>query len=273
MKIIALTENTSQQAWPVEHGLSLYIELNGLHILFDMGQSNLFAENAARKGIDLEKVDLAILSHGHYDHGGGLKTFLQMNSHAPVYVHRRAFEPHYSLRSNGLHYIGLNTELQYHPNLKFCDSYTYINNQLQLFTQTEGKYLCPPGNRLLFGPALDTPDTFCHEQSLLISEGHLRVLIAGCAHTGIINILQKAQQLSTHPITHVFAGMHLTKSGLTATEEAAFIKQLAEKLLAYPGCHYYTMHCTGIEAYTQLKQYMQDRINYLSTGDDIIVQI
>ena len=271
MKIIALTENTSRQAWRVEHGLSLYIEVNGLHILFDMGQSNLFAENAARKGIDLNGIDLAILSHGHYDHGGGLKTFLQMNSHAPVYIHRQAFEPHYSLRTNVLHYIGLDPELQHHPRLRFCDSHTPINSQLQLFTQTHGRSLCPPGNRLLFGPTPQTPDSFCHEQSLLIAEGPLHVLIAGCAHAGIINILQKAQQLSAHPITHVFAGMHLAKNGLTASQEAAFIEQLAGQLLAYPECRYFTMHCTGTEAYAQLKQHMQDRIDYLSAGDEIIL--
>lgn len=269
MKITALIENTSRQAWPVEHGLSLYIEVNGLRILFDMGQSSLFAENAARKGIDLNRIDLAILSHGHYDHGGGLKTFLQINNHAPVYIHRQAFEPHYSLRANSLHYIGLDTELQHHSRLIFCDSHTQINSQLQLFTQTHGHCLCPPGNRLLFGPNHQIPDTFCHEQSLLIAEGSLHILIAGCAHTGIVNILQKAQQLSAHPITHVFAGMHLAKNGLTALDEASFIEQLAGKLQAFPECHYFTMHCTGCEAYTQLKQHMQDRISYLSTGDEI----
>lgn len=243
--------------------------MSGQRILFDMGQSSLFAENAAKKGIDLGKIDLAILSHGHYDHGGGLKTFLQVNSHAPVYVHHQAFEPHYSLRGNSIRYIGLDIELQHHSRLTFCDSYTHINNQLQLFTQTEGHCLCPPGNRLLFGPTPKTPDTFCHEQSLLMAEGPLHVLIAGCAHTGIINILQKAQQLSGHSITHVFAGMHLTQNGLTTTDESVFIEQLADKLLTYPNCHYYTMHCTGTEAYIQLKQHMQDRINYLSAGDEV----
>lgn len=269
MKIIALTENTSQHSWPVEHGLSLYIEVNGQRILFDMGQSSLFAENAVRKGIDLSKIDMAILSHGHYDHGGGLSTFLQTNDHAPVYVHRQAFEPHYSLRSNGLRYIGLDSSLQHHPRLTYCDEHTCINSQVQLFTQTGGQCLCPPGNRLLFGPMPEVPDTFCHEQNLLIEEGPLHVLIAGCAHTGIVNILQKAQTLCCKPITHVLAGMHLAKNGLTATDEADFIEQFADQLLAYPDCHYYTMHCTGTEAYVQLKRHMGNRIHYLSAGDEI----
>ena len=76
MKITALTENTTQCGLPTEHGLSLYIETEKHTVLFDMGQSDLLAQNAASLGVDLRKADAAVLSHGHYDHGGGLKTFL-----------------------------------------------------------------------------------------------------------------------------------------------------------------------------------------------------
>ena len=97
MIIRILTENTT--ACPeltAEHGLSLYIEANGLRILFDAGQSDAFAENAQRLGVDLSGVDLAVLSHGHYDHGGGLMRFLELNDHAPVYVSSHAFGGHYN---------------------------------------------------------------------------------------------------------------------------------------------------------------------------------
>ena len=92
MKITALVENTvsGQRAEQLglgrEHGLSLYIEACGHRILFDMGQSDLFARNAAALGVDLAAVDLAVLSHGHYDHGGGLARFLELNGAAPVYL-------------------------------------------------------------------------------------------------------------------------------------------------------------------------------------------
>ena len=101
MKITALVENTvsEEQAERLglgrEHGLSLYIEACGHRILFDMGQSGLFARNAAALGVDLAAVDLAVLSHGHYDHGGGLARFLELNGAAPVYLNEHAFEPHY----------------------------------------------------------------------------------------------------------------------------------------------------------------------------------
>ena len=108
MTITSLIENTSSVGLPVEHGLSLFIESdNGLKILFDMGQGGLFARNAAELGIELQKVDIAIISHGHYDHGGGLRTFLEVNEKAKVYIHGSAFEPHYSLRESGMKYKGL----------------------------------------------------------------------------------------------------------------------------------------------------------------------
>lgn len=110
MKITCLIENTTHfDTVECEHGLSLFIEYNGLKILFDMGQTELFYENAQKLGISLSDVDFAVLSHGHCDHGGGLKKFLEINKAAPVYLSRYAFEPHY----NGTEkYIGLDVSLR-----------------------------------------------------------------------------------------------------------------------------------------------------------------
>ena len=99
MKITVLVENTtSNQKLNVEHGLSLYIETDKHHILFDAGDSNLFLENAKKLNIDLSLVDIFILSHGHHDHGGGLNAFLEINDKANIYVQHHAFSPHFSLR-------------------------------------------------------------------------------------------------------------------------------------------------------------------------------
>ena len=97
MRITALVENTvGNGCVECEHGLSLYIETEKHKILFDMGQSALFLQNARALGVDIAAVDMAVLSHGHYDHGGGLSAFLQANTNAPVYISRYAFEPHYN---------------------------------------------------------------------------------------------------------------------------------------------------------------------------------
>ena len=108
MRIRVLMENTAQDGLACEHGLSLYIETCGKRTLFDAGQSAAFADNAAAMGVDLSAVDFAILSHGHYDHSDGFMRFLEINDHAPVYVHRRAFEPHYH---GSERYIGVDPAL------------------------------------------------------------------------------------------------------------------------------------------------------------------
>jgi 7,8-dihydropterin-6-yl-methyl-4-(beta-D-ribofuranosyl)aminobenzene 5'-phosphate synthase len=85
MIIKVLAENTSAtNDLCSEHGLSLYIETKGHKLLFDTGASAFFAENAIKMNVDLSAVDLAVISHGHYDHGGGLKTFLNINTCARV---------------------------------------------------------------------------------------------------------------------------------------------------------------------------------------------
>jgi len=98
MKIVTLMENTAaREDLSAAHGLSLYIETPKHRILMDMGPNNEYLENAAKLGVDLTQVDVAILSHGHYDHGGGLKAFCQMNDHAKIYVRENAFGNYWSL--------------------------------------------------------------------------------------------------------------------------------------------------------------------------------
>ena len=124
MEIIVLAENTTECNMPVEHGLSLYIEVCGKKILFDMGETELFSENAKKLGKDIGEVDTAIVSHGHYDHGGGLEKFLQINSKAKVYISRYAFEPHYNASGK---YIGLKEELEKSSRLIFTNGVTNID--------------------------------------------------------------------------------------------------------------------------------------------------
>lgn len=272
MRVTAVIENTSRCGLPVEHGLSLYVELDdGRRLLFDMGQGSLFAANAAALGLSVADVDVAIVSHGHYDHGGGLRTFLEHNSRARVYVHHEAFRPHYSLRDTGLRFIGIDPDMSSSDRIVSCGSLCQIDEALTLFADVQGDCCAPVGNRLLYGADQLTHDDFRHEQNLLVQAGSQTILFAGCAHRGIVNILRRATALLGHAPTHVFAGMHLVKSGLTETEEDAFIATLAHHLLAFPATQFYTMHCTGAEQYLKLKAHMADRIDYLACGDSVTI--
>lgn len=272
MKITSITENTSSKALPVEHGLSLYIEKEDSgKVLFDMGQSNLFARNAEALSLPVADISVAVVSHGHYDHGGGLKTFLQENTKAKVYIHQDAFLPHYSLRETGLRYIGLDVSLQANERLVHCDRQTVIDDTMMLFADVQGSCCYPIGNKLLFGPSETANDDFRHEQNLLIEEGGRLVLFAGCAHRGIVNILRRAEELAGRTPTHVFAGMHLVKSGMSPAEEYSFIANLATELQKYENTKFYTMHCTGEQQYQSLKSLMGSQIAYLSCGDSVTI--
>ena len=94
MKISVLVENSVCKPYAnnvkPEHGLSLFIEFDDKKILFDTGQSDLFIQNAVKMGIDLSQVDYLIISHGHFDHGGGLKFFLEINKKAQIFFHEIA---------------------------------------------------------------------------------------------------------------------------------------------------------------------------------------
>ena len=270
MKITSIVENTSQCGLPVEHGLSLYIERdNGQRVLFDMGQSRLFIENANRLALPISDVDVAVISHGHYDHGGGLGHFLQENGQAKVYIHERAFEPHYSLRENGLRFIGLQPESADLGQFVFCKERTKVEEEMLLFADVNEMSESPKGNRLLFGPDMRAHDDFHHEQNLIIHEGGKSILFAGCAHRGILNIIRKCVEIDGCQPSYVFAGMHLVKSGMDETEEDQYIRSLAHQLMQFTQTKFFTMHCTGVEQYDKLKAIMGDQIDYLSCGESM----
>ena len=179
IQITALVENTSADPrLGAEHGLSLYIETGAHHILFDMGQTALYAANARALGVDLAGVDLAVLSHGHYDHGGGLAHFLAANPGAPVYLSRYAFEPHYHGSTKN---IGLEPALAQNLRLRFTGETTPLGDGLTL-------YACNarPRRHDLGSFGLTTvrdgafvAEDFRHEQYLLIEQAGKRVLISG----------------------------------------------------------------------------------------------
>jgi 7,8-dihydropterin-6-yl-methyl-4-(beta-D-ribofuranosyl)aminobenzene 5'-phosphate synthase len=270
MIVSVLSENTSCKQLPVEHGLSLHIQSQqGELILFDMGQSALFIDNATRMDIDLQACDFAIISHGHCDHGGGLEHFLQINDHAEVFLHPRAFDAHYSLREEGLKYIGLNPSMKLEKRVRFSGDLLHIDANKTLFANVTGKILVPPGNRLLFGADQKSVDTFPDEQNFILQEDGKTVLFAGCAHNGIVNILHRAEEIVGKPVTHLFGGMHLVKNGLSEIEEAHFIECLANELKRFDQCHFYTMHCTGEREFQKLKNLMGEQISYLSCGEKI----
>ncbi len=274
MKVKVLSENTaSSEKLGSEHGLSLYIETAAHKILFDTGASGLFAENAGKMGVDLAKVDFAVLSHGHYDHGGGLKTFLGINASAKVYVHRKAFEPHYANRPGGVReYIGLDESLLPEERFVFCKDRYKIDEGLELFSGVRAERLVPSGNADLFMKAGEAyvRDDFEHEQNLIVSENGKTLLIAGCAHNGIVNIIDRFRAERGFYPDYVIGGFHLYNHGTKQSEAPDTVDEIG-KILSESRAGYYTCHCTGIESYNRLKAVMGDKIQYISAGDQVTI--
>lgn len=266
MKITCLVDNCALDGFSAEHGLSLWIEATGHKLLFDTGETDAFLRNAERLGIDISEAEACVLSHGHHDHGGGLAAFLAANPTAPVYVHAGAFDKRYSNKpGEGKKYIGIDPALEREPRVVITGAVCEPLEGFTLFSDVMGNELHSPANDVLMGPDGVTPDEFGHEQNLLVREGDVRVLIAGCAHRGIVNIINRLFNIDPTPPTAVIGGFHLAIPGTSDVDEA-LVDGTAARLLAIPGTTYYTGHCTGLPSYNRLRQTMGDRIHYLPAG-------
>lgn len=252
-----LIENTAlSNSLACEHGLSLYIETARHKILFDAGQTDLFAENAEKMGVDLKLVDIAFLSHGHYDHSGGLTHFLTVNDRAALYVNENAFAPCYNLENR---YIGVHPALQKSERIVLTKDQTVIDEELSLFTcnTCERMYsFSGKGLTVMTDNGL-IPDDFSHEQYLVIRESGRKIVVSGCSHKGVLNIVEWLD-----PDVFI-GGFHFMKHDPAA--DRSELLSAAQTLAVHP-TRYYTGHCTGCEQYSLLKERLGNRLHYLSAG-------
>lgn len=284
MKIVNLIENTSgnNTACLAEHGLSYYIETGDCRILVDTGASDAFAENAKLLGVNLEKVDLAVLSHGHYDHAGGLLTFAGINSKAPVYMRKTAAGAFY----HGERYIGIDPEILKLPQVQLLEADVCLKkNALWLFGGVTGRKLWPQGNLQLKVKRSGTEhaeadaeqknisyvqDEFDHEQYLVVKEKEKRVLFSGCAHNGILNILEHYKKLFGGEPDAVFSGFHMRQKEGYQESDLVTIKEIAKELRSWK-TKFYTGHCTGDLPFALMKEIMGDQLEYVHSGDKVVL--
>lgn len=275
MKIQILMENTAPSFLYAEHGLSLYVETDRHHLLVDTGKSGRFLDNAKKEQVAIHHVDTAVISHGHYDHGGGLQAFLKENQKAQVYLQRSAFGSYYSDHGESIDYIGLDPDLLKSSRLIFLEGNCRIDEQLFLFSGVGHDDLWPRSNRTLYEKKEEiyVQDEFIHEQNLLVTEGEIQVLFCGCAHNGIVNILKKSRELSGRWPDAVIGGFHLMNPSKKEEADEELVRKVAE-FLKIPSTkkgptRYYTGHCTGAPAISLLQELLRDRVETLCSGKQI----
>lgn len=271
MRIVNLIENIKgNPECDFEHGLSLYVETQKHKLLMDTGCSDKFLENAKRLSVQLENVDSVVLSHGHYDHGGGLLDFAKINSHARIYVRENAFLDFYHGKDENKRYIGLDKRISNLAQLYYVSGNMRMDKELFLFTNVTSRILWPSSNLELTveKDGVLVQDDFSHEQYLVISQNGKNILISGCAHNGILNILEKYHQIFSKNPDVVISGFHMMKKSGYKQEDIDLIEKTAWKLKDYR-TKFYTYHCTGEEPYERMKRILGEQIDYVKSGEEV----
>ncbi len=288
MRLVTLVENCVYGKLSAEHGLSIYIEHEGHRILFDTGQSDRFLRNAEILGIDIASVDTLVLSHGHYDHAGGLEYFCHVNSKATIYAKRGLFNEKYNKDGGfiGVAYnpalydgrvVQLDAEAEIIPGVHIVTDIPLMN---AWDTHFENLFVCPQGS-----DGARSQDTFDDEQYLAIETEHGLAVISGCSHRGITNILESSRRIVSQKSTSdapfkratatqnvsspgyclVLGGFHLSNASDELAEHVT--QKLLDERIELLGC----CHCTGVDNYARIKNRFGTRAFYAWTGADITI--
>jgi 7,8-dihydropterin-6-yl-methyl-4-(beta-D-ribofuranosyl)aminobenzene 5'-phosphate synthase len=224
-------------------------------------------------GIELSEADLFVLSHGHFDHGGGIPFFLERNAHAKLYIHKQAFNKYYVKRGNNeFFFIGIPENIRSNQRVVLTEGYVYIDDELSLYSDVAQKEYYSTANRTLFREenGITEEDRFMHEQNLIVSDNTHITLIAGCAHRGIVNIMKRCREIKGRWPDVVIGGFHLYNPTWKQTENPKMIAAMGG-FLKQTGALFYTGHCTGEEAFLLLKKELGERLRPLSTGSSFTI--
>ncbi len=276
LQITTLIENMPDEEGNLlaEHGLSLHIEFDGKRILFDTGQTGDFVKNAKVLGIDLKVLDDIIISHGHYDHSGGVMTLLsEMEKPLPFYVGEGFFVPKYKHLSDGTHrYNGNPFTRQELMDRKVdlrmvTEDITLLTEKIILFNnfpavsgfeRRNEKFVLPDGEAYKV-------DAFEEEIALGLRTSKGLVLIVGCSHVGICNILQAVRSRVEEPIYAVLGGTHLMEADEERLEKTMEVfRKFGVQCVA-------VSHCTGEQGIVLARETFGEQFVLNNTGNRFVI--
>ena len=259
MRWTVLSDNRSSDSrLSTEHGLSILLQTERHKILLDTGASDVFIRNAEQLGMALSDVDYVFVSHGHSDHAGGLRYFLELNQKALVIVSRDAMNGTFFSKRGNLHSITTEWPEIGEDRLVLIDQASEAFEGLHVIAHIPQTNPMPKGNQNLY--VLDVNgdyihDDFRHELALYVDG----LLFTGCAHSGLENILSACPW----PVHSVVGGFHL----LDGQETDDKIKALSQRLKAkYPETQFYTSHCTGDHVFEVMKDVMGEQLQSFRCG-------
>ncbi|MGH4125401.1 MAG: MBL fold metallo-hydrolase [Clostridium sp.] len=274
LKITTLIENNpdDNNILLSEHGLSLYIETDGMKILFDTGQSGNFIENAEKLKIDLSKLDYVVLSHGHYDHTGGFRKFVDKNYNSyKLIVGKSFFNSKYKfVEKDNYKYIGNSFDKEYiHQNnmvVKYIkEDIFYITENVMMFSDFKRNNDFEQLNKI-FRIKQDEDyavDNFSDEIALVVKHEKGLMVMVGCSHVGIVNILETIIERTGLQIYGVVGGTHLVEANEQRLKTT--MNYFKEKNIHILGMS----HCTGKYAIEKIKHEFRNEFLYNNTGNII----
>jgi 7,8-dihydropterin-6-yl-methyl-4-(beta-D-ribofuranosyl)aminobenzene 5'-phosphate synthase len=276
LRITVLVENTSGDRGLLgEHGLGFWVEIGSKRVLFDTGQGMTLEHNAQALGIPLASADSIVLSHGHYDHTGGLGKAIAAAPHAGVFAHPEAFNEKYARSSDGSpRYLGTpaldedvirkQTGLVVHTNrtTEICDG-MFVTGEIPRITDFEDT-----GGPFFLDEKLTEPDPLVDDQAAFVETSVGTVVILGCAHAGVINTLRHVHALTNHrPIHTVIGGMHLRNASPERLDKTVSELRCFDIQRLMPG------HCTGFNVIERLRSEFPDRCANCHVGTTVAFDI
>ncbi len=275
MVITTIIENTSKDTnLTVEHGLSFYAQTNNKDFLVDTGASTSFLSNLKSLGIEVKNIKKMVLSHNHYDHGGGICDLLSVNKDIEIYCSSKFKRELFSKREYGYKQIDITSTLENNlTNLKLVeDIFPIFENVFICTIKKINKIYSCKDDRLkekINGEFIE--DNFTHEVYIAVIENDEIKIISPCSHSGFINIVEDAKgRFKDYKVTAFIGGLHIinpSENKLTCDETE--IKRYA-KYAHNNEIKLFTCHCTGIVGFELLNRYNKN-IKYISTGDKVEV--
>ncbi len=244
----------------IEHGFSAWVCCDEDCMLVDTGQGGCLRRNAHVLGVALERASCVMLSHGHYDHGNGLEEFFGCNAGAPVYLHSGALRERFSSTGGTVHAIGLRERLRGQLSdspgrLRFADEPVRLSGALATTGAIPRRHEWegPPPSQFLDRDCT-TPDPVGDDIALYAATPEGTVVVTGCAHAGIANIMDHVSDLTGEQRIHtVIGGLHLAAASAERLERTidAFGRHDVQRVAA--------CHCTGVGAIEAIREELGER--------------